>query len=114
MYELLRWQTDDGTVVVETDADDAGFESITRKPGEVIHDVTGKLEEALKNTRSAAVLALKTFRDKAVDPESIELEFGIKLNAEAGAVIARTSAEGHFAVKLTWARPAEAAEAADG
>jgi hypothetical protein len=108
MYELLRWQTDDGTVVVETDADEAGFESITRKPGDVVHDVRGRLEEALENTRHAAVLAMKTFRDKSIDPDGVELEFGIKLNAEAGAVIARSSVEGHFAVKLTWARSSKA------
>ena len=35
-----------------------------------------------------------------------EIEFGVKLNAAAGAVIAKTSAEGHLTVKLTWSRSA--------
>jgi hypothetical protein len=30
------------------------------------------------------------------------LEFGVKLAGEAGAIIAKTAAEGHFIVKLTW------------
>jgi len=31
-------------------------------------------------------------------------EFGVKFNATAGAVIAKTSAEGHLTVTLTWSR----------
>ena len=30
------------------------------------------------------------------------MEFGIKLAGEAGAMIAKTSAEGHFTVRLSW------------
>jgi Trypsin-co-occurring domain 1 len=30
------------------------------------------------------------------------VEFGIKLAGEAGALIAKTSAEGHFTVRLSW------------
>jgi hypothetical protein len=41
--------------------------------------------------------ALKTFRAEVLDPDGIEVEFGVKFNAEAGAVIANTSAGGHLA-----------------
>jgi hypothetical protein len=37
-------------------------------------------------------------------PDGIEVEFGVKLNAEAGAVIAKSAVEGHFTVKLSWDR----------
>jgi hypothetical protein len=40
------------------------------------------------------------------------VEFGIRLNAAAGAVIARTQAEGHLQVKLTWTSPGPGAAAA--
>ncbi|MFE2032629.1 CU044_2847 family protein [Streptomyces scopuliridis] len=42
------------------------------------------------------------FRDGSLKPDGVELEFGVKLMAEAGAVIAKTSAEGHMTVKLSW------------
>jgi hypothetical protein len=32
----------------------------------------------------------------------VEVEFGIKLAGEAGALIAKASAEGHFTVRLKW------------
>lgn len=102
--ELLRWQTDHGPVVVEVDEQDAGFEAIRRSPDEVIHDAAGKFEDALANVRAAVVSALGTFRDDSLKPDDVEIEFGVKLNAEAGAVIAKTSLEGHLAVKLRWAR----------
>ena len=34
--------------------------------------------------------------------DDLEVESGVRLNAEAGAVIAKTQAEGHLKVKLAW------------
>jgi hypothetical protein len=39
---------------------------------------------------------------KALAPDQSEIEFGIKLSAEAGVVVAKTAVEGHFNIKLTW------------
>lgn len=103
MTELLRWQTDQGPVVVEVDEEDTGFEAIRSSDG-IVHDAAGKFEDALANVRAAAVSALATFRDGTLKPDEVAIEFGIKLNAEAGAVIAKTSMEGHLVVKLSWAR----------
>ncbi len=104
MSELLRWQTDQGPVVVEVDGQDPGFTALRMVPGEVVHEATGKFEDALANVRAAAVSALATFRDDTLRPDGVDIEFGIKLNAEAGAVIAKTSLEGHLVVKLSWTR----------
>lgn len=45
---------------------------------------------------------LRVFRDGSLRPDAVELEFGVKLSAEAGAVIAKGSAEGHLVVRLNW------------
>ncbi|WP_369211818.1 CU044_2847 family protein [Streptomyces flavofungini] len=105
MTELMRWESDEGPVVVEVDSRDPGFRSVARRgdQGE-IHEVEGRFEAALHNVRGAAMSALRTFRDRALDPDAIELEFGVKLSAAAGAVIARTATEGHLVVRLSWAR----------
>lgn len=102
--ELLRWETDQGPVVVEVDEEDAGYASISAKPGEVVKDVKGSFEDALERVRGAAESALATFRDEVLDPDEVSIEFGVKLNAEAGAVIAKTSVEGHLVVGLRWTR----------
>jgi hypothetical protein len=112
--ELVRWETDQGFVVVEVDSSDPGFRSVSRKPGQTIVDVKGRFEDALVNVRNAAQSALRTLRDDILDPDEIEIEFGIKLNAEAGAVLAKTAAEAHLAVRLTWSRAAAPRAAGPG
>jgi hypothetical protein len=109
MSELLRWETSDGPVVVEVDGRDPGFRSVSRKPGEVITDVGERFEKSLDSVRAAAVSALRTFRDTSLSPDEVSLEFGIKFNVAAGAVIARTAAEGNLTVKLTWSPGGEKA-----
>ncbi|MEU7647089.1 CU044_2847 family protein [Streptomyces huasconensis] len=114
MSELVRWESDAGPVVVEVDSRDPGFRSVSRRgDSEEIHDVEGRFESALGHVRGAALSALRTFRERALDPDAIELEFGVKLTAAAGAVIAKTSAEGHLTVRLTWSRERQEARAAD-
>lgn len=103
MSELLRWQSDDGPIVVEVDVRDSGYQNVRTKGGEII-DVEGRFEEALASARAAAVSALQTFRNKALDADEIALEFGVKLTATAGAVIAKASAEAAITVKLKWSK----------
>ncbi|MFI0410997.1 CU044_2847 family protein [Actinomadura sp. 3N508] len=99
--ELVRWQTEHGTIVVETDDREPGFSSVSR-PGEMIHDATQRFEDAFRHVRDAAEAALAALRGGRLNPDAVELEFGVKLNAAAGAVIAKTSVEGHLKVKMTW------------
>ena len=35
-------------------------------------------------------------------PEPLESAFGIKLAGDAGALVAKSTAEGHFIVRMTW------------
>jgi hypothetical protein len=41
--------------------------------------------------------------------ETIEVEFGLSLDAEAGTFVAKTGASGHSTIKLNWSRPQEEA-----
>lgn len=110
MSELLRWQTENGPVVVEVDSNDPGLASIARSDDEIT-DVKERFEGALDRVRGAAASALKAFSDKSLGPDEVLLEFGVKFNVSAGAVIAKTSTEGNLTVRLTWSRShAEASE----
>jgi hypothetical protein len=100
----MRFDTEDGGhVVVEVDDDEPGVQRASRQSGTIV-DARRRFEDALGDVRGAAVAALRTFRDDRLGPDGIEIEFGIRLNAEAGAVIAKTTVEGHLVVKLTWTR----------
>ena len=71
------------------------------------------LENAFDQVRAVASTALTRLREVAEQTKQVEMEFGIRLNAEAGAVIARTQAEGHLQVTSAWTRPPTGTESAE-
>ncbi|MYV56448.1 CU044_2847 family protein, partial [Streptomyces sp. SID3212] len=102
MTALMEFTTDSGArVMVEVDRDAPGARPVSR--GNSLAQAGRTFDEALVGIRAAAESALAVFRDGPLKPDSVELEFGVKLMAEAGAVIAKSSAEGHLTVKLSWA-----------
>jgi hypothetical protein len=101
MKEAVRFQLDDGSAVLfELNEDASGITRVNRLTDGVI-EASQQLEEALGSVRHAAKASLDALR--SLSPEKLELQFGVKLTAEAGALIARTAAEGHFIVTVSWA-----------
>lgn len=100
MSEIMRFETSSGAkVLVEAADDDHGVGRVSRNG---IADLGRRFGDVLDGIRDAAADALDTFRTGPLKPDEIEIEFGVKLNAEAGAVIAKTATEGHFTIKLSW------------
>lgn len=73
---------------------------------DVVRDARRSFEQALGTVRDAASAALGQFQAMARKPDEVEIKFGVKLSAEAGAVIAKTGIDGQFEVKLKWKRDA--------
>ncbi|MEU3951166.1 CU044_2847 family protein [Streptomyces achromogenes] len=116
---LLEFRTEDGAlVVVDGGTARSGARLVSRGDGPA--QAARTFEGALDNVRAAAAAALRVFRDGSLRPDAVEIEFGVRLSAEAGAVIAKGSAEGHLVVKLSWSperagpAPAEPAPAVPG
>jgi hypothetical protein len=102
---VARFQSADGTaVLVEVDDDDLGVERAGRGTDGMMV-AAERLEDALARIRPAARAVLAEM--KTLSPGKVTVEFGIKLSAAAGAVIAKTEAEGHFTVTLEWERSAD-------
>ncbi|MGQ4424065.1 CU044_2847 family protein [Streptomyces violaceoruber] len=101
MDGLVEFRTEDGVrVVVEGVEDEDSARLVSRGDGPARAART--FEDSLDGVRAAAASALRVFRDGSLRPDAVELEFGVKLSAEAGAVIAKGSAEGHLVVRLNW------------
>ncbi|MEU8029251.1 CU044_2847 family protein [Streptomyces sp. NPDC049099] len=103
MNKLVEFTTEDGAVVVVETADAVSGTKLVSRGEAPAAQATRTFEAALDGVRSAAHSALRVFRDGALSPDAVELEFGVKLSAEAGAVIAKGAAEGQLVVRLKWA-----------
>ncbi|MFF9812330.1 CU044_2847 family protein [Streptomyces sp. NPDC014006] len=100
MEPLVEFTTTDGAhVMVEGVDDEAGARLVSR--GGTAR-ATRTFEDSLTGVRTAAESALRVLRGGALRPDAVELEFGVKMSAEAGAVIAKGAAEAHLVVKLSW------------
>lgn len=108
MAELLRIpvgsETGTGHLFVEIRDDEPGMEQVSRTRDR-IYEAAHSLEEALEPILHAVRHTLDAFR--ATDPSSVEVEFGVRLHAKTGAVLAEAGAEGHLRVTLAWQRDGE-------
>lgn len=104
MTDLLRFQTAAGNVVVEVDEDEPGFDRVARSG--IVSDARKAFETSLQEVHDAVAAGLRIFRGGALKPDGVVIEFGVRFNAEAGAVIAKTAVEGHLTVKLSWHKDA--------
>lgn len=90
-----------GFVVAEIDEDEVGWSRTAIDIDQVTKRAGGSVEEALKTTiRPLAAAMINGF--VALKPETVELEFGLRLSGKFGAIVASSEAEGHLQVKLTW------------
>ncbi|MEV3859097.1 CU044_2847 family protein [Streptomyces sp. NPDC050095] len=104
MDGLVEFEVSEGVPVLfdaaDEDAELGGARLVSRENGAVRASST--FEQSLGAVRSAAESALRVLRDGALRPDGVEIEFGVKMSAEVGAVITKGTAEGHLVVKLSW------------
>lgn len=62
-------------------------------------------DQALDKVRPAANAIIGKLRKLSDPPDEIEVEFGLKMSAEAGAVVAAAGIEANYTVTLKWKRP---------
>jgi hypothetical protein len=91
-----------GAIAVEVDDAVSGGVVRSARPGEVVAQAGESLEQALDRAMSAAQALIERLRKAS--PDEMEVQFGLKLSGELGAVLAKTGAEGNFSVTLTWKR----------
>jgi hypothetical protein len=100
MVELIAVPLEGGgSLVVEVDSYAAGPVKASRM-GEVAGQAAQTLQAALATVVPAATVLLDKLRE--VKPSEISVAFGIKLTAEAGAIVTKTAGECNFAVTLQW------------
>lgn len=104
--EIAEFFLDDGTpLLIEIEV--TNNSSVERVSREDIHREVIKakqsFEKSLDRVIPFASAALNRFRRGLTTPaDEVEIKFGVKMTAEAGAIIASASSEVNFEVTLKW------------
>ncbi|MGD0339515.1 MAG: CU044_2847 family protein [Bacteroidota bacterium] len=79
-----------------------GVQKTALLPADIAEKSAKALENAMNTIHSMAQRITNTMDALVKKPSQVELEFGIKLDVESGALIAKAGAEAHLNVKLIW------------
>lgn len=91
------------TAIFEVDESEIPGEMVlaaTPDPGKATEVATVSLDDAL--ARAEPTLRHIADRLRAMSPDEISLEFGLKVGGEAGVIFAKGTAEVNFVVRLAW------------
>lgn len=95
---------DGSSFTVEVEEPHAGRLTRSGRQGETIARAGQSFEEALDRVSPAFTVLMAKLRDSAERPDEVEIEFGLKLSTEMGAIIARTGGEANFRICVRWSR----------
>src|SRR6476646_8210167 len=108
MKHIVEFPMENGDVLlVEVDDPMGPAPGATLRGGhssEMLERAQMTYEQAVDKIKPAAESIVRHIRDIAEPPDVIGVEFGIKLNANIGAILASSSVEAQFTLKLTWNR----------
>jgi len=105
MKKYLEYELEgENSIIVEIDDfnNDGEIEEVCRDENKVISKSIMRFEDALDKVKPAATIIIDKLKNLSSPPDQIQVEFGLKMNAEAGAVIASTGVEANYKINLTW------------
>jgi hypothetical protein len=111
MKRLVEFPSGTGEAIL-VEVEDVGLSGETRRglsPSAVVERAQTSFEDALEKAKPMAtslVGKLRAIGNATGDPpDEVQVEFGIVLSAEAGAVLASASAGANYKVTMTWKQP---------
>jgi Trypsin-co-occurring domain 1 len=107
--EIAQFLLDDGTPFL-IEIEESGSSNVKRAAnvdvGQEVVKATQSFETALGQVMPVASAALKRIRTGLTTPaDEVELKFGVKLTAAAGAIITSVGGEVNFEITLKWKQP---------
>ena len=99
---VMEFKMDDDTPIYVEFAQADGYDAERVSVGERgFIEAQQRFTDAIARVKPAAEFVLNAFREMN-EPDQIGLDFGIKFNAKAGAVLASVDSEATFKVTLIW------------
>ena len=98
-----------GSVLVEQDTDEeqiSGLVPAARgEPGEKLHERAAMtFQEAVEKIKPTAEAIIHKLRSLSDPPDETTVEFGLKLTAASGVVVAAAGIEANYKITLKWQR----------
>lgn len=125
MKKLIEFPLEDGTtILVESDSGgefdgnvlkathsygdefEGGVMRVSRSQ-ETIEKASQTFEQALERVKPAAGAIIQKLRSLHDAPNEVEVSFGLRLNAEAGAFVASAGVDANYTVTLRWWKDGE-------
>ena len=106
MSYLIEYPLEDGSSIL-IEAEESAMDRAVlpaARPGEVAVRAGETFEQAVARITPAASAVIAHMRSLADTPDTVSIEFGLKMTASAGAVVAAASVEANYCVTLTWNR----------
>ncbi|MEV0537593.1 CU044_2847 family protein [Kitasatospora sp. NPDC050463] len=97
----LRLADGSGIWVEVSDGDDSGFDRVGRASS-LARATSETLQDAMRHLRPALDVIADGLRGMVHTPDTVRVDFGIKLSAEAGVVVAKAASEANFTVSVEW------------
>jgi hypothetical protein len=79
-----------------------GRRQVSMKPDKIVDQSRKAIEKALSSIHNMADRVAATIESLAKPPSEVEVSFGIKFDAESGAIIAKAGIEASVNVTLKW------------
>lgn len=79
-----------------------GLQQVSRSPAETAEQAAMALDSAMNSIYNMARRTTATIEALVEKPTEFQLSFGLKLDAEVGAVIAKAGMEASITVTMTW------------
>ncbi|NES23414.1 MAG: hypothetical protein F6K41_31980 [Symploca sp. SIO3E6] len=102
--DSLTTELDEDTVLLVEMSSGPGMKQVSLNPADLAQKSTQAVDKAMGTIRAMAKRTIATLDTLSNKPNQVELEFGIKFNAEADALIAKTGTEANIKVKMVWNR----------
>lgn len=81
-----------------------GVQRVSISPADIAKKSKEALDSAMNTIHNMARHVITTVESLAQRPSEVEVSFGLKFDAKAGAIIARAGMEASINVRLTWQR----------
>lgn len=92
----------DDVIKIEIDTTPKQGEVEAVRPREIAEHAQDAFDQAMHAAQASAEKFIQMVKNLSQKPSKVEIEFGLKLDAEVGAMVAKASTDAHYKVTLSW------------